>query len=90
VIETPSGPVYLKALQPITIILVRAGRVFLQTLLGLLTAGTVAPSLLPAADFTHLLLKCASLSVGASVICVIQNLIELLGKFDQSHPTLTA
>ncbi len=82
--------VFIKALQPLVIVIVRASRVFLQTLLGLLTAGTVVPQLLPASDWLHLLYKCASLSVAATGICVIQNLIELLGKFDQSHPTLTA
>lgn len=44
---------------------------------------------MPASDFFHVMMTSASISVGASVFCVIQNVIELLGKFDQSHPTLT-
>jgi len=32
----------------------------------------------------------ASVAVGATVICILQNAVELLGRYDQSHPTLTA
>lgn len=81
--------VIIKVVQPLMIILVRATRVFLQTLLGLMTAGTVVPKALPAADFIHLVILCSSLSVAASGICVIQNAIELLGKIDQKYPTLS-
>ena len=86
----PAGrPIMLQVVKPLTMIAVRAVRVFLQTLLGLLSAGTVAPQLLPASDFGSLLTTCASLSVASAVICVIQNSIELLTKFDQSNPTLS-
>jgi hypothetical protein len=80
--------IIIKVVQPLLMILVRAGRVFLQTLLGLLSAGMVAPKALPAADFLHLLVLCSGLSLASAVICVIQNGIELLGKIDQKFPTL--
>jgi hypothetical protein len=80
--------IVVKVVQPLVIVLVRAMRVFLQTLLGLLTAGLVTPKALPAADFIHLLGLCAGLSLAPAVVCVIQNAIELLGKLDQSFPTL--
>ncbi len=91
-IQTPTGQanIIIKVVEPLTLVLVRATRVFLQTLLGLVTAGLVAPKALPASDFVNLLALCASLSLAPAVICIIQNLIELLGRFDQSHPTLTA
>jgi len=91
-IITPAGQanVVVKVIQPLTIIVVRALRVFLQTLLGLTTAGLVTPKALPAQDFVHLLVLCASLSLAPAVICIIQNMIELLARFDQSNPTLTA
>jgi hypothetical protein len=79
----------VQVLQPLTIIAVRAMRVFLQTLLGVLTAGPVT-GLIPAKDFNHLLVTGASVAVGATVICILQNAVELLGRYDQSHPTLTA
>lgn len=76
----------LVIITPIVIIAVRAFRVFLQTLLATLTAA--ATGVMPAGDFFALLMACASISVGASVFCIIQNVIELLARFDQSHPTL--
>lgn len=90
VLQTASGlPNFVvKGVQPLVMILVRAVRVFLQTLIGLVTTGLASPTALPAKDFAHLLLLCASLSLAPAVICIIQNAIELLGKIDQSHPTL--
>jgi hypothetical protein len=87
---TPAGMpnVRVKVIEPIVIIAVRAGRVYLQTLLGLLTAGLAKPTLLGAADFIHLFGMCASLSLAPAVVCVVQNVIELMAKFDQSHPTI--
>lgn len=89
-IVTASGHpnIIVKVVQPIVIVLVRASRVFLQTLLGLLTAGLVTPKALPAQDFVHLLVLCASLSLAPAVVCILQNLVELLTRLDQSYPTL--
>lgn len=78
--------VVVQVLQPITIIAVRASRVFLQTMLATLSAGAIG--VMPASDFTHLLIQSASISVASGVYCIIQNMIELLARFDQSHPTL--
>lgn len=91
--EIETGPdvpnIYIKVMAPITIIGVRALRVFLQSLIGLVTAGLAAPTALPTSDFLHLLTLCASLSVAPTVISIVQNVIELLAAFDQSHPQLT-
>ena len=89
-IETPAGHanIVVKVVQPLTILAVRALRVFLQTLLGLVTAGLVTPTALPTKDFVHLLALCASLSLAPAVVCIIQNMIELLARFDQKNPTL--
>jgi len=91
-IHTPAGQpnIVLKVLEPFTIIVVRVMRVYLQTLLGLVTAGLAAPKAIPVADFAHLVILSASLSVAPAAICAIQNGIELLAQFDQKHPTLTA
>ncbi len=90
-IVTASGQpnIVIKVVQPLGLVLVRAARVFLQTLLGLLTAGLVTPKALPASDFMHLLILCASLSLAPAVVCIVQNAIELLGRLDQAYPTLT-
>lgn len=87
---TPVGQpnIIIKVVQPLLLVLVRALRVFLQTLLGLVTAGLAAPKALPAQDFLHLLLLCSSLALAPAAVCVIQNMIELLTKLDQAYPTL--
>ena len=87
---TPAGlpNIEVRVVRPIKIILVRAVRVFLQTLLGLVTAGLTKPSMLGAKDFFHLLIMCARLSLAPAVVCIIQNIIELMAEFDQTHPTL--
>ena len=82
--------VIIKVIQPVMIIAVRATRVFLQTLSGLVTAGIVAPKALPASDFLHLVYFCASLSLAPAGMCVLQNTIELLTQIDQKYPTLSA
>ncbi len=92
VITTPDHQpnVIIKVVTPLWVIFIRSFRVFLQTLLGLLTAAMVAPKALPAEDFMHLLTLCASLSVASAGVCIIQNGIELLGQLDQKFPTLTS
>lgn len=88
-VRADGHPVIIQAIQPLMIILVRATRVFLQTLVGLITAGLAAPKALPAADFLHLVILCASISVAPAAMCVLQNAIELLSKLDQKYPSLT-
>jgi hypothetical protein len=78
---------------PWQIILVRALRVYLQTLVGLLTAlGTGAAATvgvsLSVGDFWHLLLASASIAVAPSVMSVLLNTIELLAKIDATNPQL--
>ena len=89
VLQTPDGlpNIEVKIIQPLTLIAVRALRVFIQSILALITAGP-ATGLITATDFWHLFLKCASLSVAAAGVCVLQNAIELLARFDQTNPKL--
>lgn len=80
---------------PVKIVVVRALRVYLQTLVGLLTAlgSGVAASVgvtLTAGDFWHLLAACSSIAVAPAVISAITNTVELLAKWDASHPELRA
>ena len=80
--------ILVRVMSPLQIILIRAARVYLQTLLGLLTAGAtgMASNVLPVGDFAHLLQICASLSVASAVICAIQNFVELLARLDEKAP----
>ena len=81
--------VEVRVIQPLMVILIRTARVYVQTLLGLVTAGMAAPKAIPAADFYHLVTLCAGLSVAPAGLCLFQNALELLGKLDQKYPTLT-
>ena len=73
---------------------VRALRVYLQGLVGFLTANatgaTQAVTGMPMGDFAHQLTVAISLSVAPAVLSLLLNSVELLSKIDQSHPTLRA
>jgi len=92
VLVTPAGfpNGFVKVIDPLLIILVRAARTFLQTLLATLAVGAAAPATMGATDFYHAVIHGASISVAAGFISLLQNLVELMAKFDQSHPTLTS
>lgn len=80
--------ILVKVMSPFWVIVIRATRVYLQTLVGLLTAGAtgMASTVLPATDFAHLLRICASLSVASAVMCALQNFVELLARLDEKAP----
>lgn len=91
-VETPEGSpnIRLVSVTPVMTILVRVAKTYLETILGLLTVKLVAPTALPAADFLHLLGLCAGLAIAPGVLSLLRNIIELLAKWDQSHPTLAS
>lgn len=83
----------LVALAPWKIAGIRALRVYLQSLVGFLLAGGSGAAgavgiTMPVGDFGALLVSCASLAVAPAAISLIQNVIELLAKIDQTNPTL--
>jgi len=83
------------SMPPWKIVLVRATRVYLMTLVGLLTVtgtplGASVGLSLAAPDFFSWLVTCASVSVAPAVISLIQNAAELLAKLDATNPTLRA
>jgi hypothetical protein len=72
---------------------VRTVRVYLQSLLGFLTAAgtgyaTAIGVVMPVGDFGHLFVVSASLAVAPAAFTLLQNVIELLAKIDASNPTL--
>lgn len=73
------------------IVLVRAARVYVQSLIGGLTVtpAAVAAGVLPA-EFAFSLQNAALLAVGPAVMSVLQNAAELLARLDESHPQLRA
>lgn len=73
---------------PILAILIRSSRVFINTLLGLLSAAMVKPDAIPASDFLELLLKCAGLSVAAACVATLTSAGSLLAKLEDKFPSL--
>lgn len=77
------------------IILVRAARVYLMSVIGLLgSVGTGAAAAsgvqMPVGDFTTLLVACLGASIGPAVVSILTNGAELLAKLDQTKPELRA
>jgi len=81
------------------IALVRCVRVYIQSLLGFLTAtgtgltaavGAALGTPIPAMDFFHMLVFCASLAIAPATVSLLQNILELLAKIDATNPTLRA
>ena len=82
-------------MKPWQIVMVRTVRVYLMTLVGLLTVtgtpiGSSVGLTLTATAFWPWLVTCASVSVAPAVIALLQNAIELLAKLDATNPTLRA
>ena len=83
------------ALPPWKITLIRCARVYLQALVGFMIAsGTGAAAAIgvtmPVGSFVQLLVVSASMAVAPAAISLIQNVIELLAKIDETVPTIRA
>lgn len=80
---------------PWKIVLVRAARVYIQTLVATIGAfltplGSVLGVSLSATDFLHTMLTCAGIAVGPAIMSILMNCLELLKKWDESHPMMRA
>lgn len=73
------------------VVVVRAARVYLQTVLGILTAGGVGavPGVLPQ-ELHALIVVALKLGAAPVVFTVLQNAIELLAEVDSRYPKLRA
>jgi hypothetical protein len=95
VTEHQMSQVLIVLMTPVKIVLVRAFRVYLQTLVGLIgalgtgVAATVGVTM-TAGGFFHLLLACSGIAVAPAVMSILMNSTELLTKWDASHPELRA
>jgi hypothetical protein len=95
VTEHQMNRVTVVLMTPIKIVLVRAARVYIQTLVGLLGAlGTGAAATvgvtLTAGGFWHLLVACSSIAVAPAVMSILLNSGELLAKWDAAYPEMRA
>lgn len=79
------------AMAPWRMVGIRALRVYLQTVIGLLTAGGVGldQGILPN-EFSDLILTAVKLALAPAVMSALTNTAELLTKLDVTHPQLRA
>jgi len=87
--------VVIVLMPPLRIIAVRASRVYLQTLLGLLgafglgAAADLGVTMAPG-TFWHTLMTCAGLALAPAVMSILQNTAELLARVDTNLPQMRA
>jgi hypothetical protein len=78
----------VNVVQPVVALLVRFLNVYIGSLVGLLAAGMTSNAI-PAADFWHLFLKCASLAVAGAVVLSLKDIVTVTAKLEQKFPLLT-
>lgn len=86
------SPNYIvEALSPLRVIAIRTSRVYLQSVLGFVTAGMTGfdGGIFPA-DFGALFVLACKMSAATAAVTALQNFLELLGKLDQKYPELRA
>lgn len=90
VLATPDHQpnVIVTVVTPIVAILIRFLNTYLSSLVGLITAG-MATNLIPATDFYHLVLKCATLSLAGAGLGLLKDLVTVFGKLEQKYPLAT-
>lgn len=73
---------------PLMAILVRFLNAYFTMLVGLVSAG-MATNIIPAADFWHLVLKCAQLSIAGAGLGFLKDLVTVFGRLEAKYPLLT-
>lgn len=90
-VETPFGRpnVIITYIGPVLGIFARAVATFVGSVVGLLTAGSTT-SIIPAHDFKDLLMKCAGLSIGVTVVGAAKDIAALFTWIGNKFPLLRA
>ena|ERR1041385_9136460 len=83
-------PVYIHAIEPLTMIFVRSLKSFVDAVLGSSVITTFAPNLFDVNTFTQGLKIVLLSSLAVAGITALRTISELLGKWDQKHPTMSA
>lgn len=81
----------VRALSPLRVIVIRTSRVYLQSVMGFIAAGSSGfdGGIMPD-EFSALFVMACKLSLATAVVTAGQNFLELLGKLDQKYPELRA
>lgn len=92
-VTPPDQPnIVLNVVPKAVAIVVRTAHLYGVTFAGMLGAGTMTPEgqrLLYTADFAHLVLTCASLSMPIAIVGLVKDLVTVLGKLEEKYPLLT-
>jgi len=80
--------VIVQIVTPVVALSVRFVNAYLTALVGLVMAGATTNAI-PAADFGHLLVKCAGLSLAGPVIALVKDLITILTGLEKKFPIAT-
>ena len=91
-VATTQGPhepnIIVAVVPPIMAIAIRFANSYVTALVGLVTVGLTTTAL-PAHDFWHLVVKCASLALAGPGVALGKDLITVLGRLEQKYPLLS-
>ena len=86
---SPHQPdIRLVVITPMVAIFVRFANTYFTTLVGLVGAGLMSDAI-PAADFLHLVLRCAQLSVAGAGFGLLKDLVTVFGRLENKYPLMT-
>lgn len=80
--------VIVKVVTPIVALLIRFGNAYVTALVGLVTVGLTTDAL-PAADFYHLVVRCAGLSLAGPAVAAAKDAITIFQGLEKKFPLLT-
>ena len=80
--------IVVTVITPLVAIVVRFLNAYFTTLAGLITAG-MATNVIPAEDFYHLVLKCATLSLAGAALGALKDIVTVFGKLEGKFPLAT-
>jgi hypothetical protein len=74
---------------PALAIFIRFANTYFTTLVGLVGAGLVEPTVIPAHDFMHLVWRCAGLAVAGAGFGLLKDLVTVFGRLEGKYPLAT-
>lgn len=89
-IVTPPGlpNLMIRVVTPLAAIAIRFANTYLTSLVGLVMTGMTTAAI-PAPDFAHLVVKCASLALAGPAVMLAKDLITVLSGLERKFPLLT-
>ena len=78
----------VRVISPLVAIAIRTINTYLTILTGLVAAGMTSDAI-PSDDFTHLVVKCAGLSVAGAGVGLLKDFVTMFAKLESKYPLLT-